>query len=132
MWHRCLRPAVGIVSRYRHDPNKGHWQTVKWVLWYLLKTVDVGFVFEQVDTCDQYATGFVDSNCVGYLDKWNPFNYNYVPRARIAMTSSLRCSSPSIESNPNRLCLVFFFWINMDVRANWLASQQIPTNSISP
>ena len=119
------------MSRYRHDPSKGHWQAVKWVLWYLLKTVDVGFVFEQVDTCDQYAICFVDSNCGGYLDKWNPFNYNYVPRARIAMTSSLQCSSPSIESIPTGF-VQFFFWINMDVRVNWLASQQIPTNSIGP
>ena len=42
---------------------------MKWVLWYLLKTVDVGLVFERDDTCDQYAIGFVDSNCAGDLDK---------------------------------------------------------------
>ena len=24
LWHRCLRPVVGVVSRYRHDPDKGH------------------------------------------------------------------------------------------------------------
>ena len=24
LWHRCLGPVVGVVSRYRHDPNKGH------------------------------------------------------------------------------------------------------------
>ena len=24
LWHRCLGPAVGLVSRYRHDHGKGH------------------------------------------------------------------------------------------------------------
>ena len=24
LWHRCLGPAIGVVSRYRHDPSKGH------------------------------------------------------------------------------------------------------------
>ena len=32
----CTRPdisqAVGVVSRYMHDPGKGHWQAVKWIL----------------------------------------------------------------------------------------------------
>ena len=32
LWHRCLGLAVGVVSMYRHDPCKGHWQAVKWVL----------------------------------------------------------------------------------------------------
>ena len=52
-----------------HDPGKGHWQAVKWILQYLLKTIDVGLVFERIDTCDQYAIGFVDSDCAGDLDK---------------------------------------------------------------
>ena len=68
LWHRCLRPAVGVVGRYRHDPCKGHWQAVKWVLRYLLKTIDVGLVFNRDDTCDQYAIGFVDSDCASDLD----------------------------------------------------------------
>ena len=47
LWLRSLGPIFGVVSRYRHDPGKGHLQVVKWVLWYLLKTVDVGLVFER-------------------------------------------------------------------------------------
>ena len=62
--------AVRVMSRYMHDPDKGRWQTVKWILWYLLKIVDVGLVFERDDTCDQYVIGFVDSDYVGDLDKW--------------------------------------------------------------
>ena len=37
------------------------------VIRYLLKTVNVGLVFERDDTCDQYAIGFVDSD--SELDK---------------------------------------------------------------
>ena len=69
MWHRCLGPTFGVVRRYRHAPSTGQWQAVKWVLLYLLKTVDVGLVFERDYTCDQYAISFVDSNCAGDLDK---------------------------------------------------------------
>ena len=42
---------------------------MKWVLRYLLKTVDVGLVFKRDDICDQYAIGFVDSDYAGDLDK---------------------------------------------------------------
>ena len=38
--------AVGIVSKYMHNPGKGHWQSVKWILQYIQKIVDVGFLFE--------------------------------------------------------------------------------------
>ena len=69
MWHRCLGHVVGVVSRYRHDLGKGLWQAVKWILRYLLKTVDVGLVFEQDDAYDQYVIGFVDSDCAGDLNK---------------------------------------------------------------
>ena len=35
----CTRPdishAVGIVSRYMHNPGKEHWQVVKWILRYI-------------------------------------------------------------------------------------------------
>ena len=42
---------------------------VKWILWYLLKTVDVGLVFERDDSCNQYVIGYVDSNYASDLDK---------------------------------------------------------------
>ena len=48
----CTRPdisyAVGVVSRYMHNPGKDHWQTIKWILRYI-HIVDVGLVFEQKD-----------------------------------------------------------------------------------
>ena len=37
------------MSRYLHDPGKEHWQAVKWILRYILDTLDVGLVFQQDD-----------------------------------------------------------------------------------
>ena len=39
------------------------------ILQYLLKTIDVGLVFERGDTCNQYAIVYVDSDYAGDLDK---------------------------------------------------------------
>ncbi|KAL5865755.1 hypothetical protein ACOSQ3_003269 [Xanthoceras sorbifolium] len=69
----CTRPdishAVGAVSRYMHDPGKGHWLAVKWILRYIQNTVDVGLVFEQDDIIGQGAIGYCDSDYAGDLDK---------------------------------------------------------------
>ncbi len=69
----CTRPdisqAVSIVSRYMHNPGKGHWQAVKWILRYILKTVDVGLLFEQDTTLGKGVIGYVDSDYAGDLDK---------------------------------------------------------------
>lgn len=47
----CTKPdishAVSMVSRYMHDPRKGHWQAVKWILRYLHGTVNMGLKFER-------------------------------------------------------------------------------------
>ena len=41
----CTRPnlskVVSIISRYMHDPEKGHWGAVKWVPRYIKGTIDV-------------------------------------------------------------------------------------------
>ena len=70
----CKRPKISHVVRvvimYMHDPGKLHRQTVKWILRYLLKTVDVGLVFERHDTCNQYTISYVVSEYSGDLNKW--------------------------------------------------------------
>ena len=67
----CTRPdishAVGMVSRYMHNPGKGHWQAVKWILRYIHNTVDVGLVFEHGSS--QWVEGYCDSDYAGDLDK---------------------------------------------------------------
>ena len=69
----CTRPdisqAVGVVSRYMHDPGRGHWQAVKWILRYIHNTVDVGLVFEQENPLSQSLIGYCDSDYAGDSDK---------------------------------------------------------------
>ncbi|XP_075101416.1 secreted RxLR effector protein 161-like [Nicotiana tabacum] len=59
--------VIGVVSRYMHDPGKEHWQAVKWIVWYIRNTVDVGLIFEQKDS--QYLVGYCDSDYAGDLEK---------------------------------------------------------------
>ena len=61
--------AIGIVSMYMHNPSKGYWQAVKWILRYIQKSVDVGLLFERGDTLDQGVIGYIDSDFAGDLDK---------------------------------------------------------------
>ena len=69
----CTRPdisqAVSIVSRYMHDPGKGHWQAVKWIIRYILGTTDVGLLFQQDDSIGQHVVGYLDFDYAGDLDK---------------------------------------------------------------
>ncbi|KAE8692332.1 hypothetical protein F3Y22_tig00110840pilonHSYRG00095 [Hibiscus syriacus] len=69
----CTRPdisqAVGVVSRYMHDPGKEHWEAVKWILRYILNTVDVGLVFQQDKQDGQCVVGYCDSDYACDLDK---------------------------------------------------------------
>lgn len=51
-----------------HNPGERHWQAVKWILRYLQKTVDVGFLFKQDDSHSQDVIGYVDFDYVGNLD----------------------------------------------------------------
>ena len=69
MYKPNISYVVGVVSKYIHDLGKGHLHVVKWILQYLLKTIDVGLVFERGDTCNQYAIVYVDSDYAGDLDK---------------------------------------------------------------
>ena len=47
----CTRPylsqTVSMISRYIHDPGRGHWEAVRWILQYIKSTVDVGLIFKK-------------------------------------------------------------------------------------
>ncbi|PWA94422.1 Retrovirus-related Pol polyprotein from transposon TNT 1-94 [Artemisia annua] len=70
----CTQPdishAIGMVSRYMHNPGKGHWQAVKCIFKYIHNTVDVGLVFKHGG--NQWVEGYCDSDYVGDLDKRRP------------------------------------------------------------
>ena len=69
----CTRPdishAVGTVSRYMHNPEKEHWQALKWILRYIKKTLNVGLIFKKDDMVGQHVVGYCDSDYAGDHDK---------------------------------------------------------------
>ncbi|XP_071901088.1 secreted RxLR effector protein 161-like [Coffea arabica] len=69
----CTRPnisqAVSVINRFMHDLGKSHSQAVKWILWYIQNTVDVGLVFEQDKSLGHCIVGYCDSDYAGDLDK---------------------------------------------------------------
>jgi len=58
-----------MISRYMHNPGRGHCEVVKWILRYIKDTIDVDLMFEKDSTCKHKCIGYVDSNYVGDLDK---------------------------------------------------------------
>ncbi|KAG8497200.1 hypothetical protein CXB51_008576 [Gossypium anomalum] len=67
-----LSPSTNTEQEYMlymHNPGKGHWQAVKWILRYIQKTVDVGLLFKQDNTLGKGVIGYVDSDYTGDLDK---------------------------------------------------------------
>ena len=57
-----------MVSRYMHNPGKTHWQAAKWILRYILGTIDQGLKFQRSDAKNSLVTGYVDSDYAGDLD----------------------------------------------------------------
>ena len=55
-----LSQTISMISRYMHDPGRGHWEAVKWVLWYIKGTIDVGLVFENDSIGKQECVRYVD------------------------------------------------------------------------
>ena len=50
-------------------PKKIHWQTVKWIIYYLRGTINVGLMYDwSLDTCSSIV-GYVDSDYVSDLDR---------------------------------------------------------------
>jgi hypothetical protein len=71
----CTRPyiahEVGVLSRYMSKPGKEHWTTVKRVSRYLCGTSSYGLCYQGRPVLDRVLDihGFVDADCVGYLDR---------------------------------------------------------------
>jgi len=42
-----LSQAVSMVSRYMHDPGRGHWEAMKWILRYIKGSINIGLVFKK-------------------------------------------------------------------------------------
>ena len=50
----CTRPDifhdVSMESQYMHNPGKGYWQAMKWILRYIQGTIDIGLKFQKDKT----------------------------------------------------------------------------------
>ena len=69
----CTRPdlayAVSTVTRFMSNPEKQHWEAVKWVLRYLRGTARLGLVFQRLKTGKpRVLQDYVDAAYVGDLD----------------------------------------------------------------
>jgi len=64
-----LSQAISMISGYMHDPEKGHWETVKWVLRYIKGTINVVLVFEKNFIGKQECIRYVDFDYAGDLNK---------------------------------------------------------------
>ena len=69
----CTRPdisyAVSLVSRFMSNPGEEHWKAVKWVLRYLVGSVEIGLCFKEGNKQENAVKGYVDSDYAGDLDK---------------------------------------------------------------
>ena len=67
----CTRPnlahAVSVVSKYMVNPEKQHWDAVKWIFRYLKGTTDYGITFVRQNS-DLLVVRYVDADYVGDLD----------------------------------------------------------------
>ena len=52
-----------------HDPDRGHWEAVKWILRYIKGTIDICLIFKKDVVGNQECIRYVDSDYAGDLDK---------------------------------------------------------------
>jgi hypothetical protein len=68
-----IRPEISLaiskVSRYMSNPQKVHWEAVKWILRYLKGTKDVGLLFDGSLDNAKSLLGYVDADYSQDLSK---------------------------------------------------------------
>jgi len=98
-----LSQIVNTVSRYMHDPSRGHWEVVRWILRYIKSTVDVGLIFEKDVRGKHECTCYVESDYVRDLDKCRSttgyvFTLSQVPMSwRYTLLSTVTLSTTEAE-----------------------------------
>ena len=58
--------VVGIISRFMHNPDQSHWNTVKHVFRYLVGTKDYGILFSPNNTSG--VVRYTDSDFADCID----------------------------------------------------------------
>ena len=67
--------AVGVVSRFMSNPEREHWETVKWILRYLKGSSSSALIFRKSELGLQ---GYIDADNIGEIDsRKSTFGYVY-------------------------------------------------------
>lgn len=64
-----LAHALRVISRYKGNPGRIHWEASKWVMRYVKGTTNKGLVYTKADQLEKNITGYVDSDYAADLDK---------------------------------------------------------------
>lgn len=69
----CIRSdlaySISVVSRFMANPDKEHWNDVKWILWYVKSTLSVSLLYTQDVLTQNHLVGYVDVDYVAGCDK---------------------------------------------------------------
>ncbi|XP_070008621.1 secreted RxLR effector protein 161-like [Nicotiana sylvestris] len=58
--------AIGVISRYMHNPKKHHMEAVRRILRYVKSIINYGFLYEKGDDCK--LVGYCDADYAGDHD----------------------------------------------------------------
>ena len=73
-----LAYTVSTVSRFMSNPERQHWEAIKWVLRYLRETARLGFAFQRLKTGKpKVLQAYVDAHYARDLDQQR-FTMGYV------------------------------------------------------
>jgi len=57
-----LSQAILMINRYIHDPSRGHWEALKWTVWYIKGSIEIDFVFKKNFTVKHECIRYVNSD----------------------------------------------------------------------
>ncbi|XP_060968668.1 secreted RxLR effector protein 161-like [Cannabis sativa] len=63
-----LAYAMSIISRFITDPGPKHWDVVKWVMMYVIGSLNLGLVYKEDEKRCREVEGFVESDYAGCID----------------------------------------------------------------
>jgi hypothetical protein len=101
----CTRPdlacAIGILSRYLHNPGRNHWTAVQRVFRYLKRTRAFGLCYRRLDSPPIIGDlhGFCDSDWAGDRDLYlSTAGWVFFMNGAAISWQSKRCKSPAQSS----------------------------------
>ena len=113
-----------------HDPDRGHWEAVKWALQYIKGTIDVGLIFEKDVMGKHECIRYVDSDYAGDLDKrrstmgyvftlsQTPASYRTILQSTVALSTMEAEYMAMTEAMKEAICLQRLLndlWIDQDL-----------------